>query len=264
MKNNRNKDHNNILHNLKCLVLAAAVLLTTVFGAGCGKENKYVRVGVSMSTEGISLYLTSLAKGFKKVSDYVFFSESTEESLEKLRNDKQGIDIAYIPVKDLGLIKKEDNLTAVLPDCFNTDGSLKGVWVARNGWLENAPNYSYRFVRCYVYSMDYRASHMNMTYEEAYASVKNVKDIDWDVYDETMQFCAAYAVGNKETLKDEAFTVWDAEKTYACFKDFASGEGEGYRLCREAYEKSGTTKAFDELFDLTLALKAFEEVMKAE
>ena len=86
-------------------VLAIAAAVVFCF-AGCAKENKYVNVGVEMSTAGLSLYLTNTVNGFQKISNYVFFSPSSEASLDKLRQEKQGIDITYLPAEDLGLIRE--------------------------------------------------------------------------------------------------------------------------------------------------------------
>ena len=173
-------------------LIALAILLLTF--PGCAKENKYVNVGVEMSTAGMSLYLTNTVNGFRKISNYVFFSPSPQDSLDKIRQEKQGIDIAYLQAKDLGLIRAGDGLTVVFPDCFDENGMLKGVWASKNTWLENAPNYSYKFILGLAMSADYRASHMNMPYADALESVRGVRDIDWAKYPEVMQYCAVYAL----------------------------------------------------------------------
>ena len=247
---------------------AAALLALTILGlsAGCAKENKYVNVGVEMSTAGMSLYLTNTVNGFQRISNYVFFSPSPEASLDKIRQEKQGIDITYLQAKDLGQIRAGDGLTVVFPDCFDADGELKGVWVAKDAWLENAPNYSYKFILGLAMSADYRASHMNMSYAEALESVRGVRDIDWERYPEVMQYCAVYALSNKEELADEAFAVKDAAELLALFEGFAEGTGEGYALCREAYAKVGgeDTESFEKLFDFSLAVRALEEAARPE
>ena len=234
--------------------------------SGCAKENKYVNAGVNMSTAGMSLYLTDVANGFLKVSSYVFFAGSSEEALDKIRLEKQGIDITYLPVKDLGMIKKGDKLTVVFPDCFERSGELKGVWVANDIWLENAPNYSYKFILGLAKSADYRAGHLNMSYTDALGSVKGVRDIDWEKYPETMQYCAVYATSNKEELADEAFAGYDAKTMLSMFEGFSTGTGEGYELCRQAYEKycGSDGQSFEELFDMTLAVKALKESLEVE
>ena len=244
-------------------VLAAVLLLLSV---GCAKENKYVNVGVEMSTAGMSLFLTNTVNGFQKVSSYVFFSPSSGDSLDKLRQEKQGIDITYLAAKDLGLIQAGDGLTVVFPDCFGEDGELKGVWVARDPWLENAPNYSYKFILGLAMSADYRASHMDMSYPDALESVRGVRDVDWAKYPEVMQYCAVYALSNKEELADEPFASKDAAELFALFEGFASGAGEGYALCREAYEKycGDGAETFEKLFDFGLAMRALGEALKAE
>ena len=245
---------------LPALAVAAAMVFCF---AGCAKENKYVNVGVEMSTAGLSLYLTNTVNGFQKISNYVFFSPSSEASLDKLRQEKQGIDITYLPAEDLGLIREGDGLTVVFPDCFDEDGGLKGVWAARDSWLENAPNYSYKFILGLAMSADYRASHRNMSYPDALESVRGVRDIDWEKYPETMQYCAVYALSNGEELRDEAFAVRDAESLLSMFAGFASGTGEGYALCRDAYARycASGGESFENLFDFSLAVRALEETV---
>ncbi len=244
-------------------VMALILLLSL---AGCAKENKYVNVGVEMSTAGMSLYLTNTVHGFQKISTYVFFSTSAQESLDKLRQEKQGIDITYLPAKDLGLIREGDGVTVVFPDCFDEDGALKGVWVARDSWLSDAPNYSYRYILGLAKSADYRASHMSMRYSDALESVRGVRDVDWAKYPETMQYCAVYALSNKEELADEAFEAKDAASLLAMFEGFASGNGKGYELCAEAYSRycGNGAESFEKLFDFSLAVKALEEATKNE
>ena len=248
------------------IALSVLILLTSLIPAGCAKENKYVNVGVEMSTAGMSLYLTNTVQGFQKISNYVFFSPSSQDSLDKIRQDKQGIDITYLPAKDLGLIGQKDGLTVVLPDCFDENGDLLGVWVAKDSWLINAPNYSYRFILGLVMSMDYRAAHMNMSYPDALESVKGLWDVDWEKFPETMQYCAVYAVSNKEELKDEPFTAFDVKTILSLFEGFSSGTGAGYEACKRAYDKycGDGSPSFEQLFDLSLGLKALGEASKTE
>ena len=240
---------------------AAFALAVLLLFAGCAKENKYVNVGVETSTAGMSLYLTNTVNGFQKVSNYVFFSPSSVDSLERLRQEKQGIDVTYLPAKDLGLIRAGDGLTVVFPDCFGEDGELKGVWAASDSWLTNAPNYSYKFILGLAMSADYRASHMKMSWTDALESVRGVRDIDWEEYPETMQYCAVYALSNREELRDEPFEVRDAESLLSMFEGFASGSGEGYALCRDAYARycGSGAESFESLFDFSLAVRALEE-----
>lgn len=248
------------------LSFALIIVMMLAILPGCGKENKYVNVGVNMSTAGMSLYLTNVANGLKKISTYVLFAKSSEEAVDRVRTDNHAIDITYLPVKDLGMIGKDDALTVVFPDCFSEGGELKGVWVARNGWLTDAPNYSYKFILGLALSTDYRAEHFSMSYGDALASMKGVRDVDWAKYTETMQYCAVYALSNKEELADEPFKVFSAKEMLEMFEGFERGEGRGYELCREAYSKycTGNNKSFEELFDFTLALKAYSEAINGE
>ena len=245
---------------------ALILLMITVFASGCAKENKYVNLGVEMSTAGMSLYLTNTVNAFQKISNYVFFAESPQDAIDKISLNKQGIDITYLSAKDLALIKPDSGLKVVFPDCFDADGTLKGVWVAKESWLQNAPNYSYRFILGLAKSADYRASHMNMSYADALESLKGVRDVDWEKYPEVMQYCAVYALSNKEELADEAFTAYDAAKMLEMFKDFASESGEGYEACRQAYSKycGADAAPFEKMFDMSLAVRALEEATKKE
>lgn len=243
---------------------AAFALAVLLLFAGCAKENKYVNVGVETSTAGMSLYLTNTVNGFQKVSNYVFFSPSSGDSLERLRQEKQGIDVTYLPAKDLGLIRAGDGLTVVFPDCFGEDGELKGVWAASDSWLTNAPNYSYKFILGLAMSADYRASHMKMSWTDALESVRGVREFDWAEYPDVMQYCAVYALSNKEELLHEPFVPKSAAELLSMFGGFASGEGEGYALCREAYEKfcGPDAESFEKLFDFTAAVRALGECVR--
>lgn len=253
-------------HGLQRTGMAFVIMLVILITAGCAKENKYVNIGVNMSTAGMSLYLTNTVNGFEKISNYVYFATSSQDSLDKIRQEKQGIDITYLPVSDLGLIKADDGLKVVFPDCLDDSGELKGVWVANTNWLNNAPNYSYRFIKGLIKSADYRASHMNRSYEDALRSVKGVIDINWEKYPEVMQYCAVYAVSNNEELEDESFVSPDMNELMEMFEGFSSGTGRGYELCRSAYDKycAQESKSFEELFDMSLAVKALKECLSEE
>ena len=266
MTSMKGRNQNHTLRRGIGRTVAALVLAVVLLSAGCAKENKYVNVGVEMSTAGMSLYLTNTVNGFRKVSNYVFFPSSPQDSLDKIRQEKQGIDITYLSAKDLRLIREGDGLTVVFPDCFDEEGMLKGVWVAKDSWLRNAPNYSYKFILGLAMSADYRASHMNLSYADALESVRGVRDIDWAKYPDVTQYCAVYALSNKEELADEDFDMKDAGSLLAMFEDFAEGTGEGYEACREAYALycGEGAESFEKLFDFTLAVRALEEALKAE
>ena len=268
-KNNGRMNSAGLRRRARRVIAAAVVLMIAVLSTGCAKENKYVNLGVEMSTAGMSLYLTNTVNSFQKISNYVFFAESSQDAIDKISLDKQGIDITYLPAKDLVKIKPDSGLKVVFPDCFDGDGLLKGVWVAKASWLENAPNYSYKFILGLAKSADYRASHMNMSYADALESLKGVRDVDWEKYPEVMQYCAVYALSNKEELADEDFVAYDAAKMLEMFKDYASGTGEGYEACLKTYNRycaiySSIYASFEDMFDFSLAVKAFEEAAKGE
>ncbi len=251
--------------SMRISVFILIMLFTVLFG-GCGKENKYARIGVGMSTDGMSTYLTYTANGFKKVSNYVFFAKDSNAALEKIRMDEQGIDVMYLPVKDLGLIKADDELTVILPDCFDENGELKGVWLAKDSWLRDAPSYSRKLIEGFCMSIDYRAGHMGTSYSEACKKMKDVRDFSWDVYKDSMEYCAAYSIANKEELADERFTVCDAEDMLEMTEGFAEGKGKLYELSRRAYDsfKMPGCKSFEEMFDYSLAEEALRTVITEE
>ena len=252
------------MKNRRFIALILSILLSALLLTGCGKENKYVNVGVNMTTPGMSLYLTNVANELQKISTYVFFAESSEDSIEKISLDKQGIDLSYLPAEDMDLITKDSDLFIVFVDCFNEDGSIQGVWVANNNWIENAPNYSYKYILGLVKSIDYRASHMNMTYQEALSSIQGMRDYDFTELTEVMQYNAVYAVSNDEELKDIPFEVVDAAKLASMFSDYEKGTGEGYDLCLEAYDRcctSSDVKEFEAMFDFSLMNRALDEYL---
>ena len=58
------------MNSLKRMLRGAAALLALsilFLSAGCAKENKYVNVGVDMSTAGMSLYLNNTVNGFQQI-----------------------------------------------------------------------------------------------------------------------------------------------------------------------------------------------------
>lgn len=248
---------------IKKLSLVLVLVLVITLFAGCGKENKYVNVGIEMSTAGLSLYLTNTAVGLEKISTYVFFPENADETFDKISKDKQGIDITYIPVKELSRIKKDSNFRVVFIDSFDENGELKGVWIARDGWLKEAPNYSKRYLRGLVKSTDYRASHFNMTYPEALDSIKGMRDFDFEKQNEVMQFVAVFAESNKDTVDTSAFTVRTSDGLSDMFKGFDGGSGEGYELCKAAYDRycgSSDAMSFEDMFKIDMMLEAINAV----
>lgn len=249
----------------RLLILAFSLVLVMLLFTGCGKENKYVNVGVEMSTSGLSLYLTNEAKKLGSVSTYVLFSNDLDEKIGRLAQEKQGIDICYLPVNELSRIKADSPFSVVFIDTFEETGELKGVWIARNSWFTSAPNTSAKYLRGMVKSTDYRASHMTMSYEDALASISGMRDFDFDVQNETLQFVAVYDQSNKDDKVDNIkFAVKSATDLETMFSGFASGTGEGYELCKAAYDKyctSSDSMSFEKMFNLEKMVKAIDEVL---
>lgn len=250
--------------------LFAIILVVCIAGTmltGCGKENKYVNVGVEMSTAGMSLFLTNTAQELQKISTYVFFSDGPESTLDKLGRDKQGIDIAYLPVSALGMIAENEAVKVVYIDCFDESGAIRGVWAARRNWLKDAPNYSRKYIKGLALSNEYRFSHMHMSYSEALASVEGIKDFDFAQVPEVMQLAAMYSVQNKEQLEDYAFSVKDAKQLQAMFTASGTLEDNGTDLCRQAYDRyctSGAARTFEEVFDLSIMQDVIDGVLNPE
>lgn len=249
------------------LVLLLAVMMMLLL-TGCGKENKYVNMGVEMSTDGISLCLTGYTNSLQNVSNYVFFSDGPEATISKITRDAQNIDIAYLPASELYRITSDMDLSVVFVDCLDTDGSLRGVWIARGEWIQSAPNYSQKFINNLVKCADYRNSHMTMSYSDALTAVGNMKEHDTSKVDEVMELCAIYALDNQEPLDDASFTTLSASELDAMFASFDSGTGAGYDLCREAYDRycAGTSgvKSFADMFDMSMMKKATESFLNPE
>lgn len=248
-------------------VLIASLILAVLTISGCGKENKYVNVGIEESTPGLSLYLTNTAKGLEKISTYVFFSTDMDETFEKISMDKQGIDISYVPVDEIARIKKDSNFRVVFIDCFETSGDIKGVWIARDTWLNDAPNYSKKYIKGMVKSLNYRTDHMNLSYEEALSSIEGMRDFDFDVQDDVLQFVAIFDKSNDDVISDYPFISKSASDMKEMFKDFSLGSGEGYELCKKAYDTYCTSfdaMGFEDMFDLKLMMEEIEEVLNSE
>lgn len=246
------------------IVTALTLILGMFVLTGCAKENKYVNVGVEMSTAGLSLYLTNTAKELEKISTYVFFSTDMDETFEKMSMDKQGIDISYIPVKELSRIKSDSGFRVVFVDCFEENGELKGVWIARDKWITDAPNYSKKYIRGMAKSADYRAEHMNMSYKEAKDSVKGKRDFNFSVQNDALQFVAIFDQSNDDVITETKFTVKSAGELKDMFKDFSTGKGEGYDLCKAAYEKyctSDDSMSFEKMFNLDMMVSELETVI---
>lgn len=249
------------------------VLLVVPF-SGCAKENKYVNLGVYYSTDALSLYLSGVANSLLKVSTYVYFSDGIETTINKITSQKQGIDISYINADEISYVMDRDNdLTVVFVDCFNVDGSIRGMWVASDEWLKNTPTYSKRFIEALVRCTDYRDGNMKMSYEDAKASIEGMRDFDFAKLTEVMQYCAIFSNSNPvdgkhQVISDNSFTTYDAEDMYDMFRDFSGQQGAGYELCDNLYNQySGNAdniKDFSETFDLSLMSSALQTFIEAE
>lgn len=258
--------------NKRLIALTICLILVVGLFSGCAKENKYVNVGVYYSTDALSLYLSGTANSLLNVSTYVYFSDSIEMTIDKITKQKQATNISYINADEIPYVMDRDNnLTVVFVDCFNVDGSIRGIWVAADEWLKDTPTYSKRFIEALVRCTDYRDGHMVMSYEEAKDSIKGKRDFDFTKFTEVMQYCAIFSNSNPvdgkpQILSDNPFTTYDAEGMYDMFSNFSEQQGTGYELCLNLYnqysENAEDIKDFSETFDFSLmvnALQAFIE-----
>ncbi|NLO38291.1 MAG: hypothetical protein GX115_02290 [Ruminiclostridium sp.] len=249
------------------------VLLVGSF-SGCAKENKYINLGVYYSTDALSLYLSGAANSLLKVSTYVYFSDGYEMTLDKITSQKQGIDITYMNADEISYVMDKDNgLTVVFVDCFNVDGSIRGLWVASDEWLKNTPTYSKKFIEALVRCADYRDGNMNMTYEQAKASIEGMREYDFSKLTDVMQYCAVFSNSNPvdgkpQVIADNTFETYDAKGMFELFMDFSEQRGAGYELCVNLYNQYSDNvddvKDFSQTFDLSLMLKALQAFIEAK
>ena len=262
------KKHTSLIAFVTCIVLLVVSL------SGCEKEDKYVNLGVYNSTDALSLYLSGVANSLLKVSTYVYFSDNIEMTMDKITRQKQGIDIAYINADEISYAMDRNNdLTVLFVDCFNVEGSIRGIWVASDEWLKNTPNYSKKFIEALVRCTDYRDGNMNMSYEAAKDSIEGMRDFDFTKLTEVMQYCAIFSYSNRidkkpQVISDNPFEAYGAEGMYDMFRDFSRQQGDGYELCFNLYNQylgnAVDVKDFSETFDLSLMINALQAFTEAE
>ena len=260
--------------NIRLIVFIICFVLLVVSFSGCEKENKFVNLGVYYSTDALSLYLTGAANSLLKVSTYVYFSDNIEMTMDKITRQKQGIDIAYINADEISYAMDRNNdLTVLFVDCFNVEGSIRGIWVASDEWLKNTPNYSKKFIEALVRCTDYRDGNMNMSYEAAKDSIEGMRDFDFTKLTEVMQYCAVLSNSNlvdgkPQVISDNPFVTYDAEGMYDMFKDFSRQQGAGYELCFNLYKQylgnAVDVKDFSETFDLSLMINALQAFIETK
>lgn len=86
-------------------------------------------------------------------------------------------------------------------------------------------------------------------------------------YDMSLSTISARMTTNPNDRKNfYTFEVRDAESLLSMFEGFASGAGEGYALCRDAYARycGNGAESFESLFDFSLATRALEEAAGKE
>ena len=257
----------------RLIVFAICLVFLVISLSGCEKENKYINLGVYNSTDALSLYLSGTANSLLKVSTYVYFSDDIEMTMDKITRQKQGIDVAYINADEISYaMEKDNNLTVVYVDCFNTDGSIRGIWVASDEWIKNTPTYSKKYIEALVRCTDYRDGNMTMSYEEAKASIEGMRDFDFTELTEVMQYCAIFSNSNHvdgkpQVISDNSFVTYDVEGMYDMFKGFSRQQGTGYELCLNLYNQylgnAVDAKDFTETFDLSLMINALQAFIES-
>ncbi|GEM_PF-1990531 len=241
--------------------LVLALLLLVPLLVSCGKENKYVKIGVYNTTDGLCTYLTGKARGLLTLSHYVYFSDSIGDTLQKLTAEKMGIDVAYITVDDLQYLTEDLPVTVICIDNYQ-NGEIHGVWVANTKWLEKTPTYSARFIDNLCAIGNYCANNKFGTYADKRAAMEGIRDYDFNDYTNPLEFVAMFAAQNNLSLTDVDFDYLKGEDAWTAYADItlACDTVEVFNaLCVAAYEKVKDVpniQSYEKMFTLgTMAAK---------
>ncbi len=244
------------------LVLIIMILSLLTLSA-CMGENSTVNISVYSTNDALSLFLTGTVKGYiGKTSNYLYLSSGIKDTYEKLQKSdlRKAVSIAYILGDELDYIVKESSfaLAVVFIDCYQ-DGQVKGLWVARQDWMQASPNSFVAFIEGLAKSADFRAKHYTKSIDEAQAELKGeyqIKD-----YNDVGYYLASYAKDNKEQIQESPFESKTAEQTLSFFEGFAQEEGQGYEVCLALYTAAaekveGAKRGFSEVFKLDTMLQS--------
>jgi len=270
----------------KTLIIAIVTLLSTLTLTGCKKENKYVRVGCYEDVAGINLVLTGKATGKQNVSTYTLFDKGegyANRMINKMNSKVAGIDIAYFDVADLGKVIENTNLHVVFVDTYNLDGSIKGVWVARDSWSQVCKTYFSKYVLGMAKSLDYRYNNSKLdgsfhdlkvkletgdvNKENFFYKFFKFTDFNFQTYTNIYEYCAIYEIENvakadQEKFEVNEFTFNSLQDSYDMYKDFSAGQV-GYEKCKAVYDSIGkTSQSFDDFFNLETMTTKMEDALK--
>ncbi len=246
--------------------LIIVIFLTLAFSA-CTGENSTVNIAVYGADDALSLFLTGTVKGYiGKTSNYLFLSSGIDETYEKLQKAdlRKAVNIAYIRGDELGYIIKGNGLPlkVVFIDCYQ-DGQIKGLWVAREDWMQASPNSFNSIIEGLAKSADFRARYYTKNMAEAKAELKGeyqIKD-----FNDVGYYLASYALDNDEEIAEISFESKSAKETLVFFEGYAQGLGAGYTACLELYEQAdgqiqGEKYAFADIFKLDVMLAKTEDI----
>lgn len=323
------------------IILLTVIVITAVLSlTACSEENKYVRFAVYPTDDGMSLFVTGIArdqvkgegiKDFDKyaeltdeqrclfdkdgnvvysndektkyktvdvskyieVSYYVLLSkeiDNLDETLSAFDRNRGGIDIAFVPVDKLDFITKDSGMSIVFVDSYEVSGEIKGVWVARNDWLQSAPNYSRKFIATLIKCLNYASANTTGSYTSSQTAIDNdgksiyefgdyanVNDylaiftkqcMRGTVKEDINKYSALFKKGDeKQQIEGEdlsfkltqvSYTRYSVNQTLQMYKDFYKGQGEGYNKCLALYNDklSKVTNApdFESTFNFDLMI----------
>jgi len=241
------------------------VLLSTLILSACMGENSTVNVSAYSTNDALSLFLTGTVKGYlNKTSNFLYISLGIKETYEKLQKPdlRRAVSIAYILANELDYVVKQSSfsLAIVFVDCYQ-DGQIKGLWVARQDWIQASPKAFDAFIEGLAQSADYRASHYVKSIGQAKAELGNEYQIK--NYGDVGYYLAAYSKDNNEKIDENPFESKSAKQTLSHFAGFAEKQGEGYGACLALYNQAldnqqGASNSFDDVFKLDKMLQKTE------
>jgi len=235
--------------------------------------------------EGKTVTVTS----YIDVSNYVLCSDSANETLEALQRAKSGVEIAFIPVSLLNDIKitNANGLSIVYIDTYTTTGEISGIWVAKDSWLKNAPNYSRKFIQSLVKCQNYCVNNTSGSYTDCLNAIEADdynKIYDFSSYNNVNDYLAIFTkqcVRNifpknisditakrnaKYALADNPYTRYSLVNSANMYKDFNNNQGEGYTKCLDLYnayiKNVDDAKSFDDAFNLDLMMAGYNTYSK--
>ncbi len=157
--------------------LACLVLLVSLLSGCSGSEDTSVNIAMPCSTDGLTLERAGLYTGsFSGITVYEFLYEDVADAVEKLTKDKlnRSCHLAYVTADDYKAhFEGDSRFCIVLVDSFHADGSIYGLWVARQDWMDSCPNTFKKAVKGLLLAMNYRAANCQITLAQAKEDIKD-------------------------------------------------------------------------------------------